>query len=105
MFRPRHVAITAGVVCTGIFALNQMSDLKTPGIKNIENRHSAAGGGHSHVPAAASPMGKEDQPEGRQKEEAGMAYTASLIRSFRQHVLGSTICTGSLNPSIILFRC
>lgn len=40
-------------------------DFKTPGIKNIENRHSAAGGAPSSTPARASKMGDQNSGAGR----------------------------------------
>lgn len=70
-FKPRNVAIIAGVVCTSIFAFNKMGDFKTPGMQNIENRHSAAGGGHNHTPAGGSKMGSESDAEGKQVGEKG----------------------------------
>lgn len=71
MFKPRSVVIAAGTVCAGVFIVSRMDNFKTPGVRNIENRHSAAGGGHSHTPAGGSPLGKEDQVGGRQLEEKG----------------------------------
>ena len=49
----------------GYVALSRMDNFKTPGIRNIEARHSAAGGGDNHTPASASPMGRSDLTEGR----------------------------------------
>jgi len=40
-------------------------DFKTQGIKNIENRHTAAGGSASSTPAQASPMGNQSDGAGR----------------------------------------
>lgn len=70
-FKPRNVAVITGVVCTSIFAFNKMGDFKTPGMQNIENRHSAAGGGHNHTPAGGSKMGSESDIEGKQLGEKG----------------------------------
>ena len=56
----------AGGIAAGIGLLVYgMDDFKTPGIKNIENRHAAAGGGHSSTPAQASPMGNQNDGQGR----------------------------------------
>jgi len=56
----------AGGIAAGIGLLVYgREDFKTPGIKNIENRHAAAGGGHSSTPAQASPMGNQNDGQGR----------------------------------------
>jgi len=56
----------AGGIAAGIGLLVYgRDDFKTPGIKNIENRHAAAGGGHSSTPAQASPMGNQNDGQGR----------------------------------------
>lgn len=71
-FKPRNVAIAAGVICAGVFGVSRMGDFKTPGMQNIENRHAAAGGGHTHTPAQASPLGSQTQTRGAQLEEKGV---------------------------------
>jgi len=48
-----------------------MGEIKTPGMKNIENRHAAAGGGHTHTPATASPMGQQDTVMGTHAKDKG----------------------------------
>lgn len=70
-FRPRYVAMITAALCAGIYGVGQMKDLKTPGMQNIENRHSSAGGSGTHTPAAASPMGRADLKEGKQDTQKG----------------------------------
>jgi hypothetical protein len=66
MSAARPVILMAGGIAAGIGLLVYGgNDLKTPGIRNIENRHAAAGGGHSSTPAQASMMGDEKSGEGR----------------------------------------
>lgn len=65
MSLPRVLAIAGGALGVGYVAISMMGDFKTPGMKNIENRHTAAGGAPSHTPARASPMGREDLTVGR----------------------------------------
>jgi len=66
MSASRPVLLMAGGIAAGIGLLVYgRDDFKTPGIKNIENRHAAAGGGHSSTPAQASPMGNQDDGQGR----------------------------------------
>lgn len=48
-----------------------MGEIKTPGMKNIENRHAAAGGGHTHTPATASPLGQQDTVMGTHAKDKG----------------------------------
>ena len=50
-----------------------MEDFKTPGVRNIEKRHSAAGGAHTHTPAGGTKMGDENSTQGRQETEKGMS--------------------------------
>ena len=70
--------ITANKVlatCAGLGGIyyvgTQMHDFKTPGIRNIEKRHIAAGGAAGHTPAMASKMGDEESTEGRHGSNQG----------------------------------
>ena len=71
MSRARTLAI-AGAGLGGIYFIGtQMNDFKTPGIRNIERRHTAAGGAGTHTPAIGSKLGDEHQTEGRQETQKG----------------------------------
>lgn len=60
MFKPKTLLYAAGALGGGYVVLNSMSDFKTPGIRNIEARHSSAGGADSHTPAGGTKMGDKD---------------------------------------------
>jgi len=56
-------------------------DFKTPGIKNIENRHAAAGGSHSSTPAQASKMGDQEDGAGRHGGDGEFVTFPNLLWS------------------------
>lgn len=45
-------------------------------MKNIENRHAVAGGGHTHTPATASPLGQEDTVMGTHQKDKGASSSS-----------------------------
>ncbi|KAI9663483.1 MAG: hypothetical protein M1831_002492 [Alyxoria varia] len=74
---PLPKANTVGAACIGLTAVGytfyRMEDFKTPGIRNIEKRHSAAGGADTHTPAGGTKMGDENSMQGKQETEKGMS--------------------------------
>ena len=68
---PRVMATIGAAAGVGYLAFNYMGDFKTPGMKNIENRHAAAGGGHTHTPSIASKLGDEQDVATRAEKDKG----------------------------------
>jgi len=71
---PRVLATVGAAGGMGYLAMTYMGDLKTPGMKNIENRHAAAGGGHTHTPSIASKLGDEQDVATRAEKDKGMVW-------------------------------
>ena len=78
MPRARTLAIGGAVVGGLTFALYQMEDFKTPGVRNIERRHTAAGGGPTHTPASGTRMGDENDVRGRTVTQKGTSHVQQL---------------------------
>ena len=78
MSRARTLAISVAGLGVVYFAGTQIKDFRTPGVRNIERRHTAAGGGHNHTPAIASKLGDENSVEGRQETQKGMHGTSGV---------------------------
>lgn len=62
----KYLMAVGGVAAVVYGGIMLKGDMKTPGIKNIEARHSAGGGSESHTPAQASPRGNASLVEGTQ---------------------------------------
>lgn len=78
MSRVRTLAISACGLGVVYFAGTQMKDFKTPGVRNIERRHTAAGGADNHTPAIASKLGDETSVDGRQETQKGRPLCGSV---------------------------
>ena len=72
MSRARTLAISAAGLGGVYFIGTRLDDFKTPGMRNIERRHTAAGGAPHHTPAQGSKMGSEEEAEGRQETQKGV---------------------------------
>lgn len=84
MSASRPVILMAGGIAAGIGVLVYgRNDFRTPGIKNIENRHSAAGGSDSSTPAQASMMGNTESVEGRHGDNSESTFSYTLGRDVR----------------------
>lgn len=71
--RAKNIALI-GAVGAGIYYVgSSMKDFKTPGIRNIEARHTAAGAAPDHTPATHTPMGKADDVTPAQATVKGMS--------------------------------
>ena len=74
MSRARTLAVTAAGLGGVYFVGTRLNDFKTPGVRNIERRHTSAGGADTHTPAIASKMGDEEAVMGRQETQKGEQY-------------------------------
>jgi len=77
---PRVLATVGAAGGMGYLAITYMGDFKTPGMKNIENRHAAAGGGHTHTPSIASKLGDEQDVATRAEKDKGMWWLPYTLR-------------------------
>lgn len=92
MFKPKTIGIAALVASGGFVAFSQMGDLKTPGMRNIEKRHAAAGGGHSHTPGMATKLGDEENVEVKtmgRKGGTGTPYHEDKFSDQKPEVIAS----------------
>ena len=78
MSRARFYGLVGAGIAGVYFVGSQMNDFKTPGVRNIERRHTAAGGAASHTPAQASPLGDEHATDGRQETQKGVSIPLSF---------------------------
>lgn len=62
----RRLAIVGGAAAAIYAASSFIPNFKTPGVKNLEERHTAAGGSPHGTPAQASKLGNSQLVEGRQ---------------------------------------
>ncbi|MCJ1243897.1 hypothetical protein MMC30_001094 [Trapelia coarctata] len=67
------VGIIAGLVGLQYAGLNPIGNIfRTPGVKQIEDRYTSAGGSPTHLPASATPLGRKDQVMGNTEQQQGV---------------------------------
>lgn len=59
MSRARLIGTAAGIAAVATLAFTYGNPFRTPAVKQIEQRYSAAGGTATHMPGVATPRGNE----------------------------------------------
>lgn len=82
---PRRVADSSKGLAGASYLTDSNMDIlpRTPGVKNIENRYTAAGGAPDHLPAIASELGNPDDVVGNTTKQQGKG-TPSFDKEIRE---------------------
>jgi len=89
------VAGVAGLLALQATDYNPLGRLlKTPGVQNIEDRYTSAGGSPNHTPGTASPLGSKDKAAGNVHKEQGVATD-----KFKDEIAGQKPAPGGVNKA------